>query len=192
MIPVWLKIAYTVLTIVVVTVYSRKYGPKNFLWFSDIALILTVPALWLENRLLASMMVVGVLLPEIFWNVSYFLRLLTGIRLTGLTDYMFDRKRPRFLRGLSLFHIVLPAVIVYLVLHLGYDPRAFVLQTLLAWLVLPATYLLTGPDDNINWVYGVGGDPQQRIPELAYLAIVMMAFPVFVFLPTHLLLLWVR
>ena len=56
MIPLWLKITYTLFVSSVVPVYWRRYGPANFLWFSDIALLVTVPALWLESPLLASMM----------------------------------------------------------------------------------------------------------------------------------------
>ena len=55
-IPLWLKLLYTAFTAVTAGVYAVKYPLVNFLWFSDIALVLTVPALWLENALLASMM----------------------------------------------------------------------------------------------------------------------------------------
>src|SRR5262249_40872039 len=50
----------------------------NFLWFSDIALLVTMPALWLESPLLASMMAVAVTLPELAWNLDFFVRLTTG------------------------------------------------------------------------------------------------------------------
>src|SRR2546423_14580012 len=35
-----------------VPVYVRQYGWRNFLWFSDVALFVTIAALWLENALL--------------------------------------------------------------------------------------------------------------------------------------------
>ena len=62
MIPLWLKLVYTGFVVVTVPVYAVKYGFRNFLWFSDIGLLLTVPALWLESSLLASMMAVGLLM----------------------------------------------------------------------------------------------------------------------------------
>jgi len=58
-IPLWLKIAYTLFVCLIVPIYWRRYGPANFLWFSNIALLATVPALWLESALLASMMALG-------------------------------------------------------------------------------------------------------------------------------------
>ena len=100
------------------------YGWRNFLWFSDIALIATGIALWLESSLIVSMMAVAVLLPEMLWNVSYFARLLFGLHVSDLAGYMFDRKKPRFLRALALFHVVLPVVLLWVLDRLGYDPRA--------------------------------------------------------------------
>ena len=110
MIPLWLKVGYTLFLCVIVPAYWRRAdaGPLNFLWFSDIALLGTGATLWLESSLIASTMAVGVLLPELFWNAGFFGRLLTGKRLGSLTDYMFDARASRFMRGLSLFHVILP------------------------------------------------------------------------------------
>ena len=82
---------------------------------------------------------------------------------------------------------MLPVLLVWLVGHLGYEPDAWMAQTGLAWIVLPLTYGLTGPEDNINWVYGLAKS-QHRIPPLRYLALIMLALPMLVYLPTHLLL----
>jgi hypothetical protein len=144
---------------VLVPAYLVKYGPANFLWFSDIALLAAAIGLWLESRLLLGMMAVGVLLPELAWNASFVFRLITGRRLLGLTDYMFDRRKTLFMRGLSLFHVVLPILLLWAVARLGYDPRAWLAQTLLAWVVLPLTYVGTDPKLNINWVFGPGNRP---------------------------------
>ena len=190
LIPLLIKLGYTAFTAVTVAVYVKKYPLWNFLWFSDIALIATVPALWLENSLLASMMLIGVLLPEVLWNGAFFVRLVTGTRLFGLTDYMFDPAKPRYLRAISLvFHVLLPLLLLWMAVRLGYDSRALVAQTALAWVVLPLSYWLGDPKvENLNWVFGWTAAQQTRIPPLAYLGLVMIAFPLLIYLPTHLLL----
>ncbi|WP_405232376.1 membrane-associated protein [Lentisalinibacter salinarum] len=190
MIPLWLKAAYTAVVALILPIYWLRHGPKNFLWFSDIALILLVPALWLESALLFSMMAVGVLLPEAVWTISYLGGLLFRRPVTGLAGYMFDPALPRWLRGLSLFHLILPPLLIWGVWRLGYDSRALLLQTLLAWAVLPATWLVTDPAKNINWVFGPGERPQRRIDGRLYLGFVMLFFPVCVYLPTHWMLSW--
>jgi len=190
LIPLWVKLCYTAFVAMTVAIYTKKYPLWNFLWFSDIALIATVPALWLENSLLASMMLVGVLLPELLWNGAFFVRLLTGARLFGLTDYMFDPSKPRYLRAISLlFHVFLPFLLLWMVVRLGYHPDALIWQTALAGVVLPLSYRLGDPKvENLNWVFGWTAKPQTRIPPLAYLGLTMVAFPLLIFLPTHLLL----
>jgi len=188
MIPLWIKITYTLFAVITIAVYAVKYPLGNFLWFSDIALVLTVPALWFESNLLASMMGIGILLPEVFWNVSFFGRLLTGKRLAGLTDYMFDAQKARYLRALSLFHVFLPVLLLWMIARLGYAPKALIAQTVLTWIVLPLTYVITDPEKNINWVFGPGPVQRTRLSAILYLGLLMIAFPVFVYFPTHLLL----
>lgn len=164
-----------------VPVYWHYYGPANFLWGSDIALFFVLASLWLEAPLPNSMMAVGVLPFEIIWCIDLF----TGARLLGATDYMFDQDRVLLLRGLSLFHLALPVLIIFLLRRLGYDRRALVAQTLLTWLILPLTYLLTNPADNVNLVFGPGPGPQTRLAPLLYLALLMFALPLFVYWPLH-------
>lgn len=190
-IPLWLPIAYTLFLLVLVPVYWRHYGPANFLWFSDIALFSVGIVLWTENHLLLSMIAVGVLGLELIWNVDYFGRLLTGRQLLGLSDYMFHQDKSLFLRGLSLFHVFLPAIVIWLLVEWGYDTRAIYYHTALAWIVLLLTYLLTDPKANINWVFGPGNEPQHTIPHGLYLVLALLFFPLIVFIPSHFMLQWI-
>lgn len=189
LIPLWVKVPYTVFLCVQVPVYWIWLGPENFLWASDIALFVTLAALWLESRLLVSMMTLAVLLPELLWNVDFFGRLLGGDVLgASATVYMFDQETPLFVRGLSLFHVVLPVLLLWMLFRLGYDKRALPAQTLLAWIVLPISYWFTEPAKNINWVFGLGQSPQELMPGIWYLLLMMVLLPLLVYLPTHWLL----
>ena len=76
--------------------------------------------------------------------------------------------------------------LVYLLVRLGHDERGILYLLPVSAAVLLATFALTDPQKNINWVFGPGRSPQARIPRLAYLALVMIAFAVGVYLPTHL------
>jgi len=186
--PEWLKIAYTLFICVLVPVYWVRYGPGNFLWFSDIALFTTAAALWLESSLLASMMALSVIVLESVWIIDFLIGLISGSSVTGLSAYMFDSKISVPIRALSLFHVVLPVILVWLLYRFGYDTRALIAQTVLAWIVLPASYFLTKPSENVNWVHGPGGRPQKWIPAPLYLILLMLAFPIVLYLPTHFLL----
>ena len=187
-IALWLKISYTLFICLLVPVYWVQYGPGNFLWFSDIALFVTAAALWVESSLLASMMALSVLVLESVWIIDFIIGLISGSSVIGLSAYMFDSKISLSIRALSLFHIILPLLIVWLLDRFGYDTRALIAQTLLAWIVLPVSYFLTKPSENINWVYGPGGGPQKWMPAALYLVLLMLAFPLVLYLPTHFLL----
>ena len=187
MISLGLKIGYTLFVCVVVPIYWRQYGPANFLWFSDIALLAMVPALWLENALLARTMAVSTIFFEGIWNIDFFARLATGKSLIGLSAYMFDPKIALSIRALSCFHIVLPLLLLWTLHRLGYDRRALVAQTILAVVVLPLSYLVSNPRENVNWVYGFGEHPQSTLPAGVFLLLVMVIYPIVVYLPTHLL-----
>ena len=188
MIPVWFMVAYTVFVAYVMAIWWKNYGWRNFLWFSDIAFIGAVPAMWLGSAPLASVLAVAVLLPEILWNVDFAGRLALRRRITGLTDYMFERDRPRLLRGLSLFHVPLPLVLLWMLAAYGYDDRVGLAGAVaLAALVLPVSRLVSTPDKNINWTYGLGS-ARPRWPAWGYVLALFAGFVLFVFVPTDLLL----
>lgn len=183
-IPVAFKLAYTLFVLYVMAVWWRHYGWKNFLWFSDIAFIGAVPALWLESRVLASVLTVAVLVPELIWNVDYVARLLLRRRCIGLTDYMFEPERPLILRGLSLFHVPLPLVLLWMVAAYGYDAhRALPGAMALAAVVLPWSRAVSSVHDNINWTHGLGARRSAWPPAL-YVALLYVAFVLLVFVPT--------
>ncbi|AKH37632.1 MULTISPECIES: hypothetical protein [Nitrosomonas] len=180
-IPLWLKWTYSLMVLIIVPVYWHDLGPANFLWFSDIALIVMVPALWLESRFLASTMAVGVLLLELMWVMDF----IAGGNLTQIAAYMFNSETDWHIRILSgTFHLFLPPILLLMLLRYGYDRRALPAQIALAVIVVPVTYLVTDPSENINWVYG----PAQRqdwISPFWYLVLLLFAFVFLVYLPSH-------
>jgi hypothetical protein len=194
-IPITLKLAYTAFMAVLTPVYLANYGPTNFLYFCDIALLLTLAGIWTENRLLVSLPAVGILIPQALWVVDFLVQV-SGHRMTGMTGYMFDQNRSLFLRGLSLFHGWLPFLLVYLVAKLGYDRRALPLWTGIAWVVCLICFFFLPPAGahladpklplNVNYVFGFDdGQPQTWIDSRAYLGLWMAMLLVGAFVPAH-------
>lgn len=195
-IPLAVKLAYSAFMAVLVPVYWHYYGPTNFLYFCDVALILTLIAIWPENALLISMCCVGILIPQTYWVIDVLLNA-AGVSLTGMTDYMFDSSHSLFLRLLSLFHGWLPFLLVYLVWKTGYDRRAFVAWTALAWALLLVCFFLMPPPNpdpgltpvNINYVWGTSDHAAQTfVSPYVWLAGLLIGLPLIIFAPTHLLL----
>ena len=190
LIPLWVKVCYTIFVAILVPVYWWHYGPANFLWGSDVALLLTLVGFWMESSLLVSMMAVLAVVADSVWVIDLVIRILLGPAVLGFTGthYMFDAEIPLFIRALSLFHVAMPPLLLWGIYRLGYHRRALPAQILLSWIVLPVSYLVSDPESNINWVYGFGTETQQWLPEPLYLLLLMVLFPIVLFLPTHLLL----
>ena len=152
-IPLAVKLLYTAFVAVMVPYYLRCYGPTNFLYYCDVAVLMTLVAVWREDPLWASMPAVGILVPQAVWMVD-FLGNLFGLHVLGMTAYMFQSTIPLFTRGLSLFHFWLPLFLVWIVWRLGYDRRAFWAWTALAWVLMLVCYFLMPapptPADNLN------------------------------------------
>lgn len=193
--PIWLKLGYTAFVVLLVAVYWPAYGPLNFLWFCDVAAIVTCVALWLESPLLAGSQAVAMTVSQTVWIIDF----LSGGRLLGFAAYMFDPGIKLYVRALSSFHIWLPFLLLWMVWKVGYHRRSFWFQTVLCGLVLAASFLLTDPRHprrgypyeavNINRVYGPKLiEVQHWMPSVAYLLLQIVFYPVVVYLPAHLVL----
>jgi hypothetical protein len=201
-IPLAAKLAYTAFMAVLVPSYLRFYGPTNFLYFCDVALFVTLAAMWMESPLLASIAALNVILPQFVWCAD-FLGGMTGHFLTGQTKYMFAGNTSAlalFKHGLSFFHCWIPFLAFWLVWRLGYDRRALAAWTAVGWAILLVCYFLmplppTPPDNpdlpvNINYVYAIDDTqgPQTWMPPLAWLALLMAGYPALIWVPTHFIL----
>ena len=197
-IPMAAKLAGTAFLAALVPIYLHTYGPTNFLWFCDAALISTVAGMWLESSLLISVCAVGILIPQCLWLVDFAVNFL-GIHFLGLTPYMFDPKIPLFTRGLSLFHGWLPFLLIWILSLLGYYRRALTAWTGLAVVLVLICYFFTPPAGshladpntplNINNIYGFNDRrPQSWINQNIYVFLWLGALWLGAFFPTHLIL----
>lgn len=194
-IPLWVKGVFTAFVLVLVPNYWKAYGPTNFLYFCDVALLLTLIALWTESALITSACAVGIVLPQILWMAD-FISTMMGHPITGMTGYMFNGAIPWFSRFLSFFHFWLPIVLVWMLWRLGYDHRGFKLWTVLAWSLMAISFFFLPPPPapkghpgmpvNVNYVYGLSDTgPQTWLQPNAYFALLLLALPTLVFLPSH-------
>ncbi len=194
-IPLIIKVIYTLYMMVLVPVYWQTYGPTNFLYFCDIALFLTLVALWRESALLVSAAAVGIVLPQALWAID-FLATGLGVPLSGMTAYMYDDALPFYARFLSFFHFWLPFFLLWLLKRTGYDARGLPLWTVIALLALYICYFFmpappAPPDNaalpvNINYVYGLSDQaPQTWMPGVVWFLLLQLMLVFLIFLPSH-------
>jgi hypothetical protein len=191
--PLWLTLAYTAFVGLLIAVYWPAYGPANFLFFCDVAALLTCAALWLRSPLLVGSQAVMMTVSQTLWIIDF----CTGGRMLGFSSYMFDPGIRLYVRALSTFHIWLPFLLLWMVWRLGYDRRSIWLASAICTAVLVASFALTDPRQprrgypyesvNVNRVYGPESTGVQHwMPEFAYLLLQIVAYPLVIYWPTHL------
>ena len=195
LIPMSLKLLLTAYVAVLVPVYWKTYGPTNFLFFCDMALMLTLIAMWRQSALLVSAASVGIILPQLIWAIDFMSSLL-GVPMTGMTEYMFQSSIPLHVRILSFFHFWLPFLLIWMLRQTGYHPKGMPIWTLLAFASLYICYFfIPGPPApasdpnlpvNINYVYGFSDlAPQSWMPEPVWFVLLQAMLLFLVILPSH-------
>src|SRR5215831_8056523 len=131
--PLWLKVVWTVWVVCWAPVYGKQYGVQNFLFFCDLGNFLIAIALWSESALLFSWQAVSLLVFQTIFILDLAGAWLSGHHPIGGTEFMFDPHLPLYVRMLSLFHVVTPPLLLWAIWKLGYERRAWKLQTLTCW-----------------------------------------------------------
>jgi hypothetical protein len=148
--------------------------PFHLLWLCDLTLLITGIGLLLNNPLLISSQVIGTLLIQLSWNLDFWLRLITGSKVFGFTEYMFSPAQPMQVRILSVFHIFLPVFLIYAIIRLGYDLRGWRWQAYLTAGVYVLSFLTTNPLQDTNWVLGPFWKVQNVVPGWLWLVVWLM------------------
>lgn len=183
--PPWVRWASILWLIVWFPVYLHAWGATNFLHLCDIAVILSCAGLFLENSLLLSSQAVSSLVIDLIWSLDVAWRFFLGRHLVGGTEYLFDAHYALGVRLLSLFHVALPIVLLWVLVRTGYDRRGFALQSAIALGAMVASRC-TSAAANINYAFRDPFFHRAWGPAPVHVAITFVALAAVVYLPTHL------
>jgi hypothetical protein len=180
----WIALGWLVIWI---PAYWRVWGWQNFLHFCDVSVILACVGIWYGNRLLVSSQVLASLLPDALWSLDAGWRLFTGHNLFGGTEYLWDSRFPLWVRLLSLFHVVLPILLVAAVARIGYDRRALALQAGIAGMLLVISQAFSS-NANMNYAFRDPVFHRAWGPAPAHILVMFVGIVVLAYWPAHLLL----
>lgn len=167
------------------------YGPQNFFWLCNVALFLIGYALWAGDRLVLSSQAGTVVLIGAVWTVDFVLGLATLGKTALVTSYMWNPDLPLPARIVSVYHIFLPVLVIWVLARWDYDRRGPWLQCGLGTLVIVGTWLFTDPDRNINWITAPFHVEQQWLSDRVWVAILIVLMPPLVYWTGHRLVLWI-
>jgi hypothetical protein len=204
--PLALRAAYVVWFTAWWISYQAYFGWQFVLWFCCLANVYVLIGCLTQRALWFSLAAVAALGVQLIYIVDFASTVARHAPLIGATTYMLDEARPLTLRVFSLFHVWMPFLLVYAIARLGYDRRAFWIQTAVALLILPIGYFAFDPsvntndavmplvhglpfdrDFNLNWVHAFYDHPEPGAGTRR-LWTLLCGYPLVFHLPTHLLL----
>ncbi|HUO35163.1 MAG TPA: hypothetical protein VMU43_09230 [Candidatus Acidoferrum sp.] len=185
--PVATRVVAILFLLLWAPIYWHFWGPANFIFLCDIAVILGCLGLASGNPLLISSQAVSILPTSAFWTLDVVWHILFGGHIFSGAEYMFDPQYPLWLRLISLFHIALPLALLWALGRTGYDRRAFQLQCVVAILALLAARA-AAPARNINFAFRDPFWNRQLGPAPLHLALIFLATALVLYLPVHLVL----
>ncbi|HXX20479.1 MAG TPA: hypothetical protein VEJ46_13830 [Candidatus Acidoferrum sp.] len=180
----WISVAWFALWF---PTYWRTWGGANFVHMCDVAVILTCIGMWTNSALLISSQAVGALIVDAAWALDAFWILVVHHPLIGGNEYLLDDHYAVWIRLLTLFHLVMPGLLLWGVYRFGYDRRGWLLQCAIALPVFIAARF-TPPTKNIDFAFA---DPFFRRawgPAPTHVLVIWLFMVLVVYLPTHLLL----
>lgn len=186
-IPSWLRWSAVAWLLFWMAAYGRVYGPGNFLHLCDIGVILACAGLWLESPLLLSSQAVGTLIVDAVWGLDVAWRFFLGQHLLGGTEYVFDPRYPLWVRLLTFFHVITPPLLLWGIHRLGYDRRAWALQSAIAAGALVVSRF-TAPAENLNFAFRDPFFHRAWGPAPTHLAVTLLFIMLVMYLPAHLVL----
>lgn len=185
--PVWIRCAVIVWLAIWIPAYWRTWGAANFLHLCDVAVIIACVGVLTNSALLISSQAVSSLLVDAAWALDAGWRLFRGRALLGGADYLFDGHYPLSVRLLSLFHVVMPILLLWVLHRTGYDRRGWALQCAIA-LPLFIAARFADPAENINYAFIDPFVHRQWGPAPIHVLISWLFMAFVVYLPTHLVL----
>lgn len=191
--PICVRVAAIAWLIVWALTYEIYWGASSFLYLCDIAVVLTCFGLALPSgttsALLISSQAVSSVLLDSLWAVDAVVRLIAHTHIIGGTEYLFDQHYPAWVRAMSLFHVVLPPVLLWAVRRTGYDRRGFQLQAVIGAMGMIASRFVD-PAKNVNFAFTGPLVNKQWGPAPLHLACMFFGLVLVIYWPTHRLLIW--
>ena len=150
--PIWMRWVSLAWFLVWFMAYWRTWGFGNFAHLCDVAVILTCIGMWTNSALLISSQAVGALIVDIAWALDACWMIFLRHPLFGGNEFLLDPRFPLWVRALTIFHLVMPALLLWGLHCLGYDRSGWALQCAIA---LPVFILarFTPPVRNTDFAF---------------------------------------
>lgn len=168
--------------------------PTYALWFSSIGILMTAISLIRRNPVLIAVTFCTYFVMESVWVLDFLLRVFFQYDFLGLTDYLFEKGYSRKDFIMSMYHIFIPAVLLYAqLLTKTIYKYAWVGSVLYVTTLAAITYFITDKSDIVNCVHKTtkcsGFFSSNIAPYPYYIFILIALVTLIIYIPTNYILL---
>jgi hypothetical protein len=183
----WQRLLILLWLAVYIPSYSIYYGAWHFLQLCNLSILLGSFGLFFRSRLIISSQLLAMGGISLVWLLDVCSYLITGKFINGGAAYMWDAKIPLFIRMLSCYHVIWPALMLYDLRISGYDARALALQCAIAAFATVLGLFIAPAIENINYVFQWPNGTLLFSNPILHASISFAALIVFLYLPTHII-----
>ena len=126
---------------------------SQLFWFCNAALFLLAIGFYFRKSIIMTAVLVGALVVQIPWDIDFFIHLLFGYDLFGLTAYMFEYGFRDIRFYTELDHLLIIPLSLYGVYKLGFHKNGWILGSIYAIFINTSAYLFSSKVDNVNCVF---------------------------------------
>jgi hypothetical protein len=183
----WLILAWLAFYLVV---YLNAYGFWHFFQLCNVGVILACIGIFTKQKLLISSQALGMSCVALFWIADQIAWLWTGQPLHGGTAYMQQSSVPLIARVLSIYHVILPLFLLWIVFTKGYDRRAWLLQCAILALTGAIGAWIAPASENINYLFYWPNEAASQTIIWPRVTIMILITTCALYLPLHRLLMF--
>jgi hypothetical protein len=184
----WQRLLILLWLAIYIPSYARYYGAWHFLQLCNLSILLGSVGLFSRNQLIISSQALAMSVIALIWLLDASSYLFNGKFIHHGTAYMWDTNIPLFIRLLSFYHIIWPALMCYYTWVRGYDSRALALQGTVAAVAMAFGLFLTPTAENINYVFHWPNGTLLFSNPALHTCASFSGLVVFIYLPTHFIL----
>lgn len=151
-----LGVFFLILQILVI-VRNQNSNPEIFVWFCNhVLLILSIGCFTHNNHLLKGIINVG-LIGQLVWSIDFLSKIIFGFHFFNVTNYVFTQPYTFSTALTILIHMFATTIALYHTRKIQPTKKTLLYSISYLLILYIVTLLFTSPQNNINWVFEIGG-----------------------------------
>ena len=168
---------------ILVIVRNQHSDPEIFIWFCNHALLLLAIGCFTHNNHLTKAIINVGLFGQLVWSIDFLSKIIFGVHFFNVTNYVFVQPYTFSTALTVLIHMFATTIALYHTRKFKPTRKTLIYSIVYLVVLYILTLTLTTPENNINWVFEIGGTIQYE--HIIYTILYPLIAFIGVISPTH-------